>query len=136
MPKRGQNQNALATPMTELNLDKLQEFIDAGRIDPSRPITMRELMASNVCGKIKHGVKLLAKGADKLRTPVTLEVSRASQAAIAAVEGSGARPAAAFRRCAFICACMHSKPSLCLHRVCNLAQRRVRLLGAKQRALD
>ena len=77
--------------MAELNLGKLQEFIDQGRIDPSQPITMRELMESNVCGKIKHGVKLLAKGADKLTTPVTIEVSRASRAAIDAVEGAGGR---------------------------------------------
>ena len=77
--------------MNELNLGKLQDFIDQGRLDPSKPITMHDLSQSRICGKIKHGVKLLAKEADRLTTPVTLEVSRASHAAIAAVEGAGGR---------------------------------------------
>lgn len=43
-----------------LNLNRLQYFIDSGRIDPSKPINMYTLYWSGAVGKIEHGVKLLA----------------------------------------------------------------------------
>lgn len=43
-----------------LNLNRLQYFIDSGRIDPSKPINMHTLYWSGAVGKIEHGVKLLA----------------------------------------------------------------------------
>ena len=45
--------------MEPLNLSKLQYYIDMGRIDPSRTISLKDLAESGVVGKIKHGVKLL-----------------------------------------------------------------------------
>lgn len=48
--------------MSPLNLDKLQSWIDKGRIDPSKPITLKELVESRCLhGTPKHGVKILAK---------------------------------------------------------------------------
>ena len=45
---------------SRLNLDRLQYFIDSGRINPDEPITMRVLrMSGAVSGKIVDGVKLL-----------------------------------------------------------------------------
>ena len=45
---------------SRLNLDRLQYFIDSGRINPNEPITMRVLrMSGAVSGKIIDGVKLL-----------------------------------------------------------------------------
>ena len=38
---------------------------------------------------IKFGIKLLAKGKDRMRSPITIKVSRASAAAIASVEEAG-----------------------------------------------
>ncbi|KAI0480885.1 ribosomal protein L18e/L15P [Xylariaceae sp. FL0804] len=81
--------NLLAPVMSEVNLDKLQEWIDAGRIDPSQQITPKELVQSNLIGTIRDGIKLLARGGDALRQPVDIVVSRASASAIAAVEGAG-----------------------------------------------
>jgi len=75
--------------MSPLNLNTLQSFIDAGRIDPSRPITIKELHASNIVHGIKDGVKLLSRGAVTLTTPIHIVVSRASASAIAAVEAVG-----------------------------------------------
>lgn len=72
-----------------LNVDRLQFWIDQGRIDPTQQITARELLASRCIHKVGDGVKLLADGAQHLRTPVSLVVSRASQRAIKAVEGAG-----------------------------------------------
>ncbi len=43
-----------------LNLDRLQHWIDMGRLDPSRVITLKDLHASGIIvGRIRDGVKLL-----------------------------------------------------------------------------
>lgn len=77
--------------MSEVNLDKLQEWIDAGRIDATQKITPKELIQSNLIGTIKDGVKLLARGADSLKQPIDIVVSRASASAIDAVENAGGK---------------------------------------------
>ncbi|KAI0103888.1 hypothetical protein GGR51DRAFT_549820 [Nemania sp. FL0031] len=77
--------------MSEVNLDKLQEWIDAGRIDPTKPITPKELILSNLVGTIKDGIKLLGRGADALKQPIDIMVSRASAGAIEGVEKAGGK---------------------------------------------
>lgn len=78
--------------MSELNLDRVQTWIDAGRLDASKQITPRELIASGCVGNtIKDGIKLLAGGKTMLRTPVDILVSRASASAIEAVEAAGGK---------------------------------------------
>lgn len=47
--------------MSPLNLGTLQSWIDQGRIDPSKPITLKELVESRCLHGIKDGVKILAK---------------------------------------------------------------------------
>jgi large subunit ribosomal protein L15 len=47
--------------MSTVNLDRIQEAIDAGLIDPNQPITMKTLKEARVIGKIEDGVKLLAR---------------------------------------------------------------------------
>ncbi|KAF2462203.1 ribosomal protein L18e/L15P [Lineolata rhizophorae] len=86
--KRGFKNN-FATEMAPLNVDKLQSWVDQGRLDPTKPITMKELNASRCVHGVKDGVKLLARNAEQLKTPVNIVVSRASAAAIAAVEAAG-----------------------------------------------
>lgn len=74
--------------MTPLNLDRVQHWIDLGRLDPSRPIGMRELFESRCVHGIADGVKLLADGAANFSARgIHLTVSRASQKAIEAIEG-------------------------------------------------
>lgn len=78
--------------MTPLNLDRVQNWINQGRIDPSRPITIKELGDSRCINpsKVGDGIKLLARGAgEKLSHPLNIVVSRASKAAISAVESAG-----------------------------------------------
>jgi len=78
--------------MHVVNLDRLQEWIDAGRIDPTKQITPREIIKSGIVGRhIKDGIKLLARGKEKLRTPIDICVSRASEEAIKAVEAIGGK---------------------------------------------
>ncbi|KAI0432249.1 ribosomal protein L18e/L15P [Xylaria sp. FL1042] len=84
-------ENLRAPVMSEVNMDKLQAWIDAGRIDPSKPITPKELIQSNLVGSIKDGIKLLARGADALKQPIDIMVSRASAAAINSVEKAGGK---------------------------------------------
>jgi hypothetical protein len=48
--------------MSPVNLDRIQSWIDQGRIDPNVPITMKELAKSRCLHGVKrHGVKLLAR---------------------------------------------------------------------------
>lgn len=83
--------NHRALNMSAVNLDRLQEFIDAGRIDPSKQITPRELIRSGLIGTAKDGVKILARGKSDLTTPVDLLVSRASASAIETIEKAGGK---------------------------------------------
>lgn len=68
-PKRGfrsrrfNNDNDLET----LNLGRLAYSIEKGDLNPLEPITMKALFDSGVVTKIKNGVKILGKGADRIR---------------------------------------------------------------------
>ncbi|KAI8072955.1 ribosomal protein L18e/L15P [Gongronella butleri] len=88
LPKRGFH-NPHGKEYQELNLDRLQHWIASGRIDASQTITMKDLLDSRCIHKIEDGVKLLSVGAATFKTPVKIEVSRASQKAIEAIEGAG-----------------------------------------------
>ena len=78
--------------MAPLNLNRLQQWIDAGRLNPNLPITIRELSTSRCIHSTKDGVKLLARGGPStLSTPIQITVSRASASAIAAVEACGGK---------------------------------------------
>lgn len=93
IPGRNANPRPLhsrADDYSELNLDKLQIWIDKGRIDATKQITPREIMRSGVVGhRIRDGIKLLARG--ELKTPIDIMVSRASASAIKAVEDAGGK---------------------------------------------
>lgn len=96
IPKRGFTNSYVAhahpshaQTFAPLNVDRLQYWIDQGRLDPSAPITIKELYESRCIHRIRDGVKLLGDGAAHLKTPIQLVVSRASQSAIQAVEAAG-----------------------------------------------
>ncbi|RDA88128.1 hypothetical protein CP532_6833 [Ophiocordyceps camponoti-leonardi (nom. inval.)] len=82
-------ENKRAPQMTEVNLDRLQHWIDQGRIDATKPITPKEMILSKLTSSVKDGIKILARGT--LRQPVQLSVSRASAAAIEAIEAAGGK---------------------------------------------
>lgn len=83
--------NWRAPIMSEVNLDKLQDWINQGRIDPTKPITPKELIESRLVGSVKDGIKILARGKTCLAQPIDIMVSRASGSAIAAVEAAGGK---------------------------------------------
>lgn len=77
--------------MSPLNIDRIAHWISNGRLNPAEPITIRELSRSRCLHGIKDGVKLLARSTaeNPLTVPIHIVVSRASAAAIAAVEAAG-----------------------------------------------
>lgn len=75
--------------MAPINLNRIQYWINQGRLDPSQPITLKELNRSRCIHGVKDGVKLLARGKEELVTPINIIVSRASAEAINAVEKLG-----------------------------------------------
>ncbi len=86
LPKRGFN-NINRKNFVPVNLGRLQEAIDAKKIDAKKTITIELLKAAGVVNGVKDGVRLLAKG--ELKAKITIEVSGASAAAVAAVEKAG-----------------------------------------------
>ena len=86
LPKRGFN-NINRKTFVPVNLGQLQEAIDAKKIDIKKAITIELLQDIGLVNGVKDGVRLLATG--ELKSKVTIEVSGASAAAIAAVEKAG-----------------------------------------------
>jgi large subunit ribosomal protein L15 len=86
LPKRG-FKNIFRKQYAVVNLGRLQEAIDAKAIDPKKAVTIEALVAAGVVGRVRDGVRLLAKG--ELKSKVDIEVTGASAAAIAAVEKAG-----------------------------------------------
>lgn len=80
---------SFSVEMSPVNLDRIQSWIDQGRLDPTKPITLRELAKSRCIHGVKDGVKLLARGKEELKTPINILVSRASATAIEAIEAVG-----------------------------------------------
>ncbi len=86
LPKRGFN-NPNRKDFEVVNIGRLQKAIDAGKLDAKKEITIDTLVEAGLVGKIKDGVRLLAKG--ELKAKVTISVTGASEAAVKAVEAAG-----------------------------------------------
>jgi len=86
LPKRGFN-NVFRVEFAEINLDRLQEAVDAKHIDAKDTVNAESLVKAGVLRRAKGGVRLLGRGAIKAK--LTIEVHGASKSAIAAVEKAG-----------------------------------------------
>jgi large subunit ribosomal protein L15 len=86
LPKRGFT-NIGRRQFVEVNLGRLQEAIDAKKLDPKADVTAEVLLAAGVIRRIKDGVRILGTG--ELKTALKLTVAGASKPAIAAVERAG-----------------------------------------------
>jgi large subunit ribosomal protein L15 len=86
LPKRGFN-NVFRVEYAEINLDRLQEAIDAKAIDAGSAINAESLVKAGVLRRAKAGVRLLGRG--ELKAKINIEVHGASKSAIAAVEKAG-----------------------------------------------
>jgi large subunit ribosomal protein L15 len=86
LPKRG-FKNKFGKDYATVNLGRLQAAIDAGKLDPKKPIDLAALIGAGVVTRPRDGVRLLAKG--ELKTKVNITVAGATKAATAAVEKAG-----------------------------------------------
>jgi large subunit ribosomal protein L15 len=88
IPKRGFN-NIFAKDYAELNLGRLQQAIESGKVDAKQPITCESLMKAGIVAKARDGVRILGKG--EIKAKVELTVAGASKSAMAAVEKAGGK---------------------------------------------
>ena len=88
LPKRGFN-NIFRLDYSEVNLDRLQQAVDAGKLDASATINGEVLVKAGLLSTVKDGVRLLGRGS--LKAKLTLEVAGATEAAKAAVEKAGGK---------------------------------------------
>ena len=86
LPKRGFN-NIFRLDFAEINLDRLQQAIDAKLVDVKETVTIESLVKSGVIRRAKDGLRLLGRG--ELKAKLAIEVHGASKSAVAAVEKAG-----------------------------------------------
>jgi large subunit ribosomal protein L15 len=86
LPKRGFN-NIFRLEFAEINLDRIQQAIDAKVIDAKDTVNAESLVKAGVLRRAKDGVRLLGRG--ELKAKVNIEVHGASKSAVAAVEKAG-----------------------------------------------
>lgn len=87
LPKRGFH-NLFRKEYAPVNVGAIQNALESGRLAADQPITIEMLRAAGLVRLNKvDGVRLLAMG--EITRPITVTVSGASVAAIAAVEAAG-----------------------------------------------
>jgi large subunit ribosomal protein L15 len=86
LPKRGFN-NVFRVEFAEINLDRLQDAIDAKHLDVKDTVNAETLVKAGVIRRAKGGVRLLGRG--EIKAKLNIEVHGASKSAIAAVEKAG-----------------------------------------------
>jgi large subunit ribosomal protein L15 len=86
LPKRGFN-NVFRVEYAEINLDRIQQAIDAKAIDAASAINAESLVKAGVLRRAKAGVRLLGRG--EIKAKINIEVHGASKSAVEAVEKAG-----------------------------------------------
>jgi large subunit ribosomal protein L15 len=87
LPKRGFRNTSFAKKLNEVNLDRIQAAIDAGKLDAGATVDSAALVKAGVLRRAKEGVRLLGMG--EIKAKVTFSVWGASKSAVAAVEKAG-----------------------------------------------
>ncbi len=98
LPKRGFNNKIFQKDYKVVNLGRLQQALDAGKLAAEGAVDAGKLVAAGVLRRPGDGIRLLAKG--KLSAALTIEVAGASKAAIDAVEAAGGKVVVAGRAAA------------------------------------
>jgi len=87
LPKRGFN-NVGAKRFAVINLGNIQAFIDAGKLDASRPIDEAALVACGLVRRRRDGIRVLARG-EVTTQGLKITVTGASASAVEAVAAAG-----------------------------------------------
>jgi large subunit ribosomal protein L15 len=85
LPKRGFSNVEFARDLNEVNIGRIQEAVDSGKLKGD--VTIETLVAAGVCSKPRDGVKILGVG--ELKAKLSFEVFGASKSAVAAIEKAG-----------------------------------------------
>jgi large subunit ribosomal protein L15 len=86
LPKRGFKNN-FRIEFQVVNIGRLQESVDSGRLDGSLPINAVSLAAAGLVRNAHQPIRLLAKGT--VTAKLTIEVAGATPTAVAAIEKAG-----------------------------------------------
>lgn len=86
LPKRGFNPID-RKQYNEVTLDRLQEAIEAGRLDVSKTVDVAALIVAGVVRRPLDGVRILGTGS--LKTKLAVRVNHATASAHAAIEQAG-----------------------------------------------
>jgi large subunit ribosomal protein L15 len=86
LPKRGFN-NIFRKKLNEVNLGRLQEAVDAGKLEAGATVDVAALVKAGILRRAKDGVRLLGEG--ELKAKLAFTVAGASKTAVAAVEKAG-----------------------------------------------
>ena len=89
LPKRGFNNTIFQKDYRIVNLGRLQQAVDAGKLTAGASVDAVGLVAAGILRRAGAGVRLLGKGT--LRAALTIEVAGASKSAIEAVEAAGGK---------------------------------------------
>jgi large subunit ribosomal protein L15 len=87
LPKRGFKNTPFALKLNEVNLDRIQAAVDAGKLDSAGTVDLAALVKAGVLRRARDGVRLLGMG--ELRAKLAFSVWGASKSAVAAVEKAG-----------------------------------------------
>lgn len=86
LPKRGFT-NIFAKSFTVVSVGRIQQAIDAGKLDGKDTIDVAALKAAGIVRRTKDGVRLLGDG--ELSAKVSITVAGASKSAVEKVEKAG-----------------------------------------------
>ena len=87
LPKRGFKNTPFAKKLNEINLERVQAAIDAGKLSAGGTVDAAALVAAGVLRRARDGVRLLGMG--EIKAKVNFSVWGASKSAVAAVEKAG-----------------------------------------------
>ena len=86
LPKRGFNKPN-ARVLNEVNVGRIQQAVEAGKLDTGAAVTVETLVAAGVVSKPRDGVKILGVG--ELTAKLSFQVYGASKSAVEAIEKAG-----------------------------------------------
>ena len=89
MPKRGFN-NPFAKKWNAVRLDRIQAYIDSGKLDAKGVIDAAALVNAGVIRRAKDGVRLI-NGGEFTAKKVTFKVDHVTKGAAAAIEAAGGK---------------------------------------------
>ena len=87
LPKRGFKNTKFALKLNEVNLERVQSAIDAGKLDVNATVDSDALVKAGILRRAKDGVRLLGMG--ELKAKVNFSIYGASKSAVSAVEKAG-----------------------------------------------